>query len=268
MGVEPPVNRIAIFGLVLLVLLGMTVAASTGVFLATSSETIAGNVAEAEELGGASLALLPEEEAELADLGDGVAVGPEAKMLTRSAAEDEESAVKLQEVRDAYISFPQAFPEVVVQYQNGPQCDGKPACVVAEDEILINRVWAKSAPRVKLDVVLARQHATLAIDRAWTNLRVAKADMESVIPSCVVEQDSKMYAAATNTASPDLSGTDSLTLVALSDVIVSVMTDEKDAASIYPPQFHTPEQVKVAELVSVGERPEIVVPVSSAVCEN
>lgn len=261
-------NRLAIFGLVVLVLLGMTLAATTGVFLATSTDPIAGESATTEVLDSTSLALLPEEEAELTDLENGSESVLEGRRMSEISPVDEETAVKLQEVRDAYISFPQAFPDVVVQYQNGPQCDGEAACVVANNEILVNRVWAKSASRENIDLVLARQHATLAIDRAWTNLRAAKADMAAVIPSCVVEQDSKLYAEATKTKRPDLSSTENITLVALSDVIVNVMTGEKDAANIYPPQFHTPEQVKIAETVSVGERPEVVIPVSSPSCEH
>lgn len=259
-------NKLAIFGLVILVLLGMTIAASTGVFLATNADPIAGESAVAQQLDSTSLALLPEEEAELTDLEGDTEVAPESRMRAETGPADDESAVLLQGVRDAYISFPQAFPDVVVQYQNGPQCDGEPACVVDQSEILVNRVWAKSAPRENIDAVLARQHATLAINRAWGNRRAARADIESVLPSCMVEQDSKLYAEATQTEIPDLSSTEYVSLAALSDVIINVMTGEKDAANIYPPQFHTPEQLKVAEMVSFGERPEIVIPVSMPTC--
>ena len=261
-------NKLAIFGLVVLVLLGMTIAASTGVFLATSSDLTAGAPTATEQLDSVSLALLPEEEAELADLEGDTKARPEARLMTEAEPVDGESAVMLQEVRDAYISFPQAFPDVVVQYQNGPQCAGEPACVVADNEILVNRVWAKSAARENIDAVLARQHATLAIDRAWANRRAARVDMESVLPSCLVEQDSKLYAEATKTKIPDLSGTENVSLAALTDVIINVMTGEKDAANIYPPQFHTPEQLEVAELVSLGERPEVVIPVSIPTCKD
>ena len=59
---------------------------------------------------------------------------------------------------------------------------------------------------------------------------------------------------------------DTLSAVALSDIIVHNMTGSKDAQTIYPVQFYTPEQIRAAEDVAVGLRPEIVVQVASPKC--
>lgn len=257
-------NRLTIFGLVLLSLFGMTLAAVLGMFQATSTEPTAEDLAVEMDAQAEAYTQLPAE-AEAQEL----LVKEQQLIATRATRErlaEETATQKLQEIRDAYISFPQAFSDVVIQFQTGPQCDGAPACSIQDSEILVDKQWAQSSSREEQDLVLAREHAHLAIDRVWHDRAQAKAELEAIIPTCTVEEDAKLLAEATNQEAPPLPTEDEISLTALSDVIVTVMTGNKEEGHIYPSQFHTPQQIQVAEQVSVGERPEIVIPVSLPTC--
>lgn len=259
-------NKLTIFGLVLISLVGMTLAAVLGMFQATSDEPVAAATMSVDALTEDSYALLPEEEAVL----DGLAVEEQNLMEAHREANatlgELEVSPKLQEIRDIYISFPQAFTDVVIQFQNGPHCDGAPACVVGDSEILVNKVWARSSTRAEQDLVLARQHAQIAIDRVWASATQASRDMEAIIPACTVAKDSQIVAEATGARAPLLAPAADLPLLALQDVIVSVMTGQKDDAAIFPLQFHSNQQIEIASEVATGHRPEIVVPVALPNC--
>lgn len=260
-------NKLAIMALVFVSLLGMTLAATLGMFQATGGAQ--------EEMFELAPAL---EESTTAESGSDIATAsayePQLDKETRETEQDtadpqaaDEATQTLQEVRDVYISFPQAFLDVVIQFQDGSQCKGDSACVLSPNEIGINRTWAKTATREDVVLALARQHASLAIDRAWGNHTLANADLQNLIPTCVVKRDMETYAQATNSETPQVDEGAELSVAALSDVIVQDMTGQSDPKAVYVSQFHTPEQIRVAQEVALGALPEIVVAVSSPKCD-
>ena len=258
-------NKLAILALVFISLLGITLAATLGMFQATgiSNEEMIELAPALED--SASLETAQEGSTSyLAQLDKPMRETEENTAIPHAL---DEATQTLQEVRDVYISFPQAFLDVVIQFQDGAQCEGDSACVLSPNEIAINRTWAKTATRDEVILALARQHATLAIDRVWGSQSAANLDLQNLIPTCVVERDMEIYAQATNNEVPEIDQRSALSVTALGDVIVQDMTGQVDPNAIYVSQFHTPEQIRVAQEVGMGELPEIVIPVSSPNCE-
>ena len=256
--------------LVVLTVFGMGIAASLGIFSASSHESTI-----AQEIEEVSASALPSDEgtSELASSAKLASGSESGSMIDDGAVADSVdqgdaivSDLKLQEVRDSYLRFSQAFPGVVVHYTNDGSCVSKPACVNAAnpEEILINKSWAQTAEPTEIELALAGAHADLAIKTIWKSTQAAQSELAEVIPVCEIKKDQQLLVedgksvvtVPENEASVD----------AMRDVIVSVMTNPDVQLAVYPKEFHTDVQVEAAEQIASGLAPSVVVPVSSPSC--
>jgi|GEM_PF-2558435 len=260
-------NKTFLLVLALVMTFGMALAAGLGIFSASngSDPTIA-----QDKESDATTSKLVEQELAVSESSRSETDAPmrdqQAAQKQRELTED----LKLQEVRDSYLEFPQAFESVVVNYTDGAECAQEMACAPSrlKNEILVNKHWALGASYQDIEYALARAHAELAIARAWPTQGAAQRDLAHVIPACKVTEGERQLAATGNApAHTELQARVAFSSVeAMKDVIVHVMTGRDAPAAVYPKKMHTQKQELVAQEIASGKSPEIVVQVSDEMC--
>ncbi|WP_435299240.1 hypothetical protein [Timonella sp. A28] len=261
-------NKIALLVIVLVTTLGMGLAASLGIFSATTSETSVAEEIEtvSSEIAASDVGLTASEQSQAA-----MTESEENAAQERSREAERQVALelKLQEVRDSYLSFGQAFPQVVVHYSEGDnsaECAGEPACVLDDSgvEIVVDKTWALNADQKDMKSALARAHADIAFGTLWDSRQEALNEIENVISMCEIEEGRDASLVRSPTASADTD--ELLTFEAMRDVIVSVMVAEDAALAVYPQDRHTQNQIEVATDIASGIHPTIVVPAADKAC--
>lgn len=258
--------------IVLVTVLGMGIAASIGMFSASSTELsiadeiqeVAGNESVTSTLedsvGAAATASKLKDAA--ASTQSYPSASPHAELTESEIASD----LKLQEIRDTYLRFTQALPGVSVFYAANGECGAQTACISVDDpnQILVRKAWAQEAPVEEVQLALAQAHTDIAVRRIWGSNTRAQRDLQDVIPACEVRQNYALLEAA-EVPHKELDATDP-SVQAMKDVVVSVMVDQEVPLTVYPSRLHTATQVDAANYIAKGQLPTIVMPVSSPKC--
>lgn len=239
--------------------LGLIVAVGLGIFSATPNN---GTVSEQ---------LI---EAAATESGD-ISLGENAKALESSkdaqvvlgadAAAFEE--LKLQEVRDAYLHFDEAFTGLTIHYAGSNECGVNIACQspTNEQEILVDKDWALHAQPQDVSLELAQVHTDIAYHRIWQSDAAAEIFLNQIVPACAVLERSPLRDAAG--VLPEGLNSSNASMLGMRDVVVAQLLDGNLAATVYPLELHSPVQVEAAKSISVAQLPEVVVSVSDPICQ-
>lgn len=251
-------NKVMLFATFALTGIGLVLAVGLGIFSATpQSGSVSDQLLEAavNESGEETLEAQLEE-SEPAEVG--------RELLHSDPAVMEE--LKLQEVRDAYLHFDQAFPGLSIHYGLQNQCGADVACPSPQNpnEILVDKEWALQAGGHDISVVLANVHTTIAFDRLWKNTTEAQVFLDDIVPSCEVMQRAELRNAAG--VLPANVNSANASVLAMRDVVLAQMLQGNAATAVYPTELHSAVQIEAAQDIATAHLPDVIIPVSEPIC--